>query len=140
VAERQSSDTSMDLGNRTAARAWYARRSRADVQLIGRVGCDPDVRFATEASGRAWARFTVATEAPERAEDVPDWHTVIARDRLAQFVARYVSRGRLVHVMGWLTYRTGEARPRAQPLAEIHASNVLLLDRPPRSDALHSAP
>jgi single-strand DNA-binding protein len=140
VAERTPSATSTDPGNRTAARAWYARRSRADVQLIGRVGGDPDVRFATEASGRAWARFAVATEAPERAEDVPDWHTVIARDRLAQFVARYVTRGRLVHVTGWLTYRTVEARQRAQPLAEIRASSVLLLDRPPRSDAPRAAP
>jgi single-stranded DNA-binding protein len=62
--------------------------------------------------------------------EAPDWHTVIVRDGLAQFVARHVTRGRLVHVMGWLTYRVTQTRHGAQRVAEIHASNVLLLDRP----------
>jgi single-strand DNA-binding protein len=113
---------------------WSARCSRANVQLIGRVGGDPDVRFAGEASGSAWARFSVATESPDGNADAPDWHTVIVRDRLAQFVARYLTRGRLVHVSGWLTYRLVEGRQCAHRVAEIHASDVLLLDRPARSD------
>jgi single-strand DNA-binding protein len=115
-------------------RRWSARCSRANVQLIGRVGGDPDVRFAGEASGGAWARFSVATESPDGNADAPDWHTVIVRDRLAQFVARYVTRGRLVHVSGWLTYRLVEGRRCAHRIAEIRASDVLLLDRPARSD------
>jgi single-strand DNA-binding protein len=109
---------------------WIPRWSRADVQLIGRVGADPDIRFAVETGGGAWARFSVATEAPHGPDDVPDWHTVIVHDRLAQFVARYVSKGRLVHVVGWLTYRTSEGRTGGHKIAEISASNVLLLDRP----------
>ena len=111
-------------------RLWFPRRSRADVQLIGRVGADPQIRFAGEDGNRAWARFSVATEAPHAAPDVPDWHTVIVRHRLAEFVARHVTRGRLVHVIGWLTYRVVENRHGAHRLAEIHASNVLLLDSP----------
>jgi single-strand DNA-binding protein len=116
-------------------RRWSARCSRANVQLIGRVGGDPDVRFASEASGGgAWARFSVATDSPDGDVDTPDWHTVIVRDRLAQFVARYLTRGRLVDVSGWLTYRVVEERQCAHRLAEIRASDVLLLDRPGRSD------
>src|ERR1700736_5899315 len=84
-------------------RRWSARCSRANVQLIGRVGGDPDVRFAAEASGGACARFSVATDSPDADVDAPDWHTLIVRDQLAQFVARYLTRGRLVHVSGWLT-------------------------------------
>ena len=98
-------------------RRWSARYSRANVQLIGRVGGDPDVRFAGEASGSAWARFSVATESPDGNADAPDWHTVIVRDRLAQFVARYLTRGRLVHVSGWLTYRLLEGRQCAHRVA-----------------------
>jgi len=56
------------------------------VQLIGRVGCDPDIRFPSEGSDRVWARFTVATDSRYHNDDRPDWHTVIVRDRLAQFV------------------------------------------------------
>jgi single stranded DNA-binding protein len=115
-------------------RPWFPRRSRADVQLIGRVGAEPEVRFAGEGTDRAWARFSVATESPHATTDTPDWHTVIVRDRLAQFVTRHVSRGRLVHVIGWLTYRVIENRQGAQRVAEIHASNVLLLDRPTQPD------
>ena len=116
-------------------RRWSARYSRANVQLIGRVGGDPDVRFAGEASGSAWARFSVATESPDGNADAPDWHTVIVRDRLAPFVARYLTRGRLVHVSGWLTYRPAEGRQCAHRVVEIRASYVLLLDRPARTDS-----
>ena len=119
----------------TAARRPDANRprrsvrcSRADVQLIGRVGSDPDIRFPSEGSGRLWARFSVATDS-RCEDDRPDWHTVIVRDRLAQFVARYLTRGRLVHLIGSLSYRHVEGRACAHRVAEIHASNVLILDR-----------
>jgi single-strand DNA-binding protein len=110
------------------------RCSRADVQLIGRVGSDPDIHFASEGSGRVWARFSVATDSRYGDDDRPDRHTVIVRDRLAQFVARYLSKGRLVHVIGWLSYRHIEARECAHRVAEIHASDVLILDRPLRTE------
>src|SRR5207237_9892559 len=114
-------------------RRWCARYARANVQLIGRVGGDPDIRFAGEASVSAWARFSVATECLDANADAPDWHTVIVRDRLAQFVARYLTRGRLVHVSGWLTYRLVEGRQCAHRVAEVRASDVLPLDRTARS-------
>jgi single-stranded DNA-binding protein len=109
---------------------WVPRWSRADVQLIGRVGGDPDIRFAVESADGAWAHFSVATEVPHDNHDAPDWHTVISSDRLAQLVSRYVGKGRLVHVVGWLTYRTVDRRSGEHRVAEIRASQVLLLDRP----------
>jgi single-strand DNA-binding protein len=107
---------------------------RADVQLIGRVGSDPDITFPSEGSGRTWARFSVATDSRCGDDDRPDWHTVIVSDRLAQYVARYLTRGRLVHVIGWLSYRHVEGRECAHRVAEIRASDVLILDRPLRRD------
>jgi single-strand DNA-binding protein len=104
------------------------------VQLIGRLGIDPDIHFPSEGSGRAWARFSVATDSRYGDDDGPDWHAVIVSDRLAQFVARYLTRGRLVHVIGWLSYRRIEGRECAHRVAEIHASDVLILDRPLRTD------
>ncbi len=130
MSERQSSATTTTAAGAGDQRRWIPRWSRAVVQLIGRVGADPDIRFASEASGPAWARFRVATEVPHGADDAPDWHTVIARDRLAQFAARYITTGRLVHVIGWLTYRTVETRDGAHAVAEIRASEVMLVDRP----------
>ena len=117
----------------TGERRWLPRSSRADVQLIGRVGSEPEGRLPSEANGRAWARLRVATERPDGDPDEADWHTVIARDRLAQFVARYLTRDRLVHVAGWLTYHEVEGRNGRHRVAEVHASSVLLLDRPTRA-------
>ena len=134
MSEPPQASASKNTSGLADQRRRSARYSRANVQLIGRVGGDPDVRFAGEASGSAWARFSVATESPDGNADAPDWHTVIVRDRLAQFVARYVTRGRLVHVSGWLTHRLVEGRQCAHRLPEIRASDVLLLDRTARSD------
>ena len=134
MSEPPQASASKNTSGLADQRRWSARYSRANVQLIGRVGGDPDVRFAGEASGSAWARFSVATESPDGNADAPDWHTVIVRDRLAQFVARYLTRGRLVYVSGWLTYRLVEGRQCAHRVAEIRASDVLMLDRPARSD------
>ena len=103
--------------------------------MIGRVGGAPDVRLPTELDGRAWARLSVATERPHGEPDTPpDWHTVIARDRLAQFVARYITQGRLVYVAGWLTYRPVQGRNGRHLSVEILASEVMPLDRPRRPD------
>jgi single-strand DNA-binding protein len=113
---------------------WLPRWSRADVQLIGRVGTDPDIRFPGEDSGRGWARVRIATESPGSTKDEPDWHTVVVSGRHAQFVARYVTRGRLIHVSGWLTYRIIGARGDRHKVAEIRASSILLLDRPAHVD------
>src|SRR5260370_12207423 len=127
MSEPPQASASKNTSGLADQRRWSARCSRAYVQLIGRVGGDPDVRFAGEASGGAWARFSVATESPDGSADAPDRHTVIVRDRLAQFVARYLTRGRLVHVSGWLTYRLVEGRQSPHPVSEIRASHFLLL-------------
>lgn len=128
VSEQPSA--SADTNSVLERRRWTPRWSRADVQLIGRVGSDPEVRFPGETDGRAWARLWIATESPGGTEDSPGWHTVIVHDRLAQFAARYITRGRLVHVVGWLTYRMLDGRGGAHHVAEIHATQVLLLDKP----------
>ena len=129
-----TSTSEPDSTSRIGQGSWLPRWSRADVHLIGRVGTDPDIRFPDEDSGRGWARIRIATEAPGGSSDEPDWHTVVASGRQAQFVARYVTRGRLVHVSGWLTYRIIGARGDRHKVAEIRASNILLLDRPARVD------
>ena len=83
-----------NVNARLDRRSWIPRWSRADVQPIGRVGADPEVRFTQEEGERAWARLSLATESPSAPAETPDWHTVIVHDRLAQFAARYVTKAR----------------------------------------------
>src|ERR687885_627675 len=130
--ERRQHPTQSSASDSTHGR-WLPRWSRAEVRLIGRVGGTPDVRLPTEPDGRAWARLSVATERPQVEPDAPpDWHTVIARDRLAQFVARYITQGRLVYIAGWLTYRPVQGRDGPRQNVEILAAEVMPLDRPRR--------
>jgi len=74
------------------------------VQIIGRVGKDPEVRYST--NGDAIANFTVATserykdkqtgEAVEKTE----WHNVSAFRRLGEIVGEYVRKGSLIYIEG----------------------------------------
>lgn len=81
------------------------------VQLIGRLGKDPEVRATQE--NVAFARFSLATdthwtdrngEKQSRAE----WHNVLAWGRLAEICGEYLRKGRLVFVEGRLQTRSWE--------------------------------
>ena len=81
------------------------------VQLIGRLGRDPEVRATQE--NVAFARFSLATdshwtdrngEKQSRAE----WHNVLAWGRLAEICGEYLRKGRLVFVEGRLQTRSWE--------------------------------
>ena len=79
------------------------------VQIIGRVGKDPEMRYAT--NGDAIANFTVATserykdkqtgEAVEKTE----WHNVSAFRRLGEIVGEYVRKGSLIYIEGKIQTR-----------------------------------
>ena len=99
-------------------------------ELIGRVGRQPDVDFTGE-GGTALARFRVATDRPTRpgASAETDWHTVVCWDRLAEFAAKHLAKGRRVFVAGRLTYRTWEGQGgQSRRTAEIVAGELILLD------------
>ena len=81
------------------------------VQLIGRLGKDPEVRATQE--NVPVARFSLATdthwtdrngEKQSRAE----WHNVLAWGRLAEICGEYLRKGRLVFVEGRLQTRSWE--------------------------------
>ena len=81
------------------------------VQLIGRLGKDPEVRATQE--NVAFARFSLATdthwtdrngEKQSRAE----WHNVLAWGRLTEICGEYLRTGRLVFVEGRLQTRSWE--------------------------------
>jgi single-strand DNA-binding protein len=100
--------------------------------LIGRLGQDPEVRYTPE--GEALARFSLATDRPTAPGGVreADWHAIVCRGKVAEFVSAYLGKGRLVFVAGRLTYRTWEGRDgQRRRTAEVVASEVVPLDRRP---------
>lgn len=78
-------------------------------QIIGRLGKDPEVRYAP--SGTAIANFTVATSrswkdktSGEKVEET-EWHRMVAYDRLAEVVGEYLKKGSLAYFEGRLKTR-----------------------------------
>jgi single-strand DNA-binding protein len=114
--------------------------SVSKVHLIGRLGQDPSMRYTS--NGQAVTTFSVATDRPAKpgAKAETDWHSVTCFERLAEVSGQYLSRGRLVYVAGRLQYRSFEAKDgTTRRVAEIVATEVILLDRKPEPD-LHVAP
>ncbi|MDQ6693398.1 MAG: single-stranded DNA-binding protein [Chloroflexota bacterium] len=101
------------------------------VQLIGRLGSDPEVRYT--AAGMAVATFSLATNRQWKGEDGTlqedaEWHTIVAWDKLAQVCNDYLGKGRLVYVEGRLQTRSWESNGQKRYKTEIVASEMLILD------------
>ena len=101
------------------------------VQLIGRLGGDPDMRITT--SGMPVTTFSLATDRQWQdregnTREETDWHTVVAWDRLAQICNDHLTKGRLVFVEGRLRYRSWESNGQKFYKTEIVASDMLILD------------
>jgi single-strand DNA-binding protein len=107
-------------------------RSLNKAMLIGNVGADPEVR--TTASGTRVASLSLATnrrwtDSDGRTREKTDWHRVIAWDRLADVVDRFVKRGDRLFVEGRVEYRSWEdASGQTRSATEIIAQELILLD------------
>lgn len=105
-------------------------------ELIGRLGRAPEMRFTQE--GQAVTKFSLATDRPAKAGTKPetDWHQITCWGKLAEVANSYLTKGRLVFVAGRIAYRSWEGRDGTKRQGtEIIASELILLDRKPESEA-----
>ena len=111
------------------------------VQLIGRLGQDPDVQYTDR--GTARTTFSVATnrtwtDADGQAQTETEWTRCATWGKLAEIAAQFAHRGSRVYVAGrlhtsrWEDAQTGEARSSV----EIVVDDLILLDRPTPAAAL----
>ena len=83
------------------------------INLVGRAGREPDVRYFE--SGSIVANFTLAVNRRTRDEE-PDWFNLEIWGKQAQIAADYVKKGSLVGITGslkidsWKDKNTGEDR------------------------------
>src|SRR5919201_5341442 len=113
-------------------------RTLNKVQLIGRLGGDPELRYTQ--SGMARTTFSLATNRAWQDKDgsqreETDWHSIVAWDKLAQNCAEYLSKGRLVYIEGRLQYRSWEFEGKTGTKSEIVALDMLILDSKPNGVA-----
>lgn len=103
------------------------------VQLIGRLGGDPEVRRLE--SGVAVARLNVATNETYRDKDgnkqeVTEWITVVCWRGLAEIAEKYLKKGSMIYAEGKLSTRTWQTESgENRRFTEVVANNFIMLDR-----------
>jgi single-strand DNA-binding protein len=104
---------------------------RNKVQLIGNLGNNPEV--ITLESGKKLAKFSIATNDSYRnasGEKITDtqWHNVIAWNKTAEIVEKYLAKGNEIAVEGKLTSRSYENKEGVKKyITEIVVNELLML-------------
>ena len=96
------------------------------INLVGRAGREPDVRYFE--SGSTVANFTLAVNRIGKGDE-PDWFNLEIWGKQAQIAADYVKKGSLVGITGsfkidsWKDKNTGEDR--FKPVVRVDRLNLL---------------
>lgn len=102
------------------------------VILVGRLGGDPEVRYAP--SGNAVANFSLATnrsfkDKDGNFQDETAWHRIVAWTRLAEFAQQYLKKGMRVYVEGRIQYRDWQDQNGVKRKStEIVANDIQMLE------------
>lgn len=86
---------------------------RNQVQLIGNLGKDPEVKDLD--SGKKVANFTLATNETYRIKngekkEETQWHNIVAWGKTAEIIEKYVTKGREIILRGKLTTESYETK------------------------------
>lgn len=104
---------------------------RNKVQLIGNLGNDPEIILLE--NGKKIAKFSIATNDTYKnaqGEKVVDtqWHNVVAWNKTAEIIEKYVEKGKEIAVEGRLTNRSYETKEgEKRYITEIVCNELLLL-------------
>ena len=98
------------------------------VELLGRVGADPDLKYSQ--NGTAVCQLRLATDRRrQNGETEADWHSIVCWGKQAEAVAEYVRKGNRLYVSGSLAQNTFETEDgQRRHRTEIHAQEVVFLD------------
>ena len=109
------------------------------VQMIGRLGKDPESRFTP--TGKKVAHFSVAISNRWRdregeMRESTEWVNVEAWERLGETCQQYLKKGSLVYVDGRLKTDKVENQGDTRYFTKVVAQTVQFLDNRPASDEL----
>ncbi len=106
---------------------------RNKVQLIGNLGADPEIKELKE--GKKVARFSLATTDFYKDKDGnkttnTEWHTVVAWNKTAEIVEKYLVKGTEVILDGKLTYRSWEDKDgNKKYITEIVVNELMMIGK-----------
>lgn len=106
---------------------------RNKVQLIGRLGQDPEI--VNLESGKKLAKFSLATNdnytnaKGEKVENT-EWHNIVAWGKTAEIIEKYVNKGQEIAIEGKLTNRSWEDKEgNKRYITEVVCSEMLMLSK-----------
>ena len=76
------------------------------VTLLGRIGKEPEVRYSQ--SGMAVCNVSLATSEKVKGEDKTQWHRLVAFDKTAELIGKYVNKGDQLGIEGKISYGSYE--------------------------------
>jgi single-strand DNA-binding protein len=103
---------------------------RNNVQLIGRLGNEPEVR--TFESGKKMATFTLATSEVyynnqgEKVEET-QWHNIVVWGKKVDVVENYVKKGQEIALQGKIQTRSYDKEGEKRYITEINLNELLML-------------
>ncbi|MDR1630078.1 MAG: single-stranded DNA-binding protein [Oscillospiraceae bacterium] len=110
------------------------------VILSGHVGNTPELRTTKE--GTPVSSFVLAVKRLTReGKEETDWPTIIAWRSKAEFVSKYLVKGRKIIVAASVRTRTYEDKNgKTQKITEFHADEIEFCDKKPQEEGEQSAP
>jgi single-strand DNA-binding protein len=97
------------------------------VNLVGRVGGDPEVKYFE--SGSVLCKLTLAVDRRSRNNDQPDWFNLELWGKTAEVAANYVRKGSLIGIQGALKIETWSDRTtganRSRPVIRVERLDLL---------------
>ncbi len=104
---------------------------RNNVQLIGRLGGDPEIIIFKD--GGKIARFNLAVDDSYKDKDGnkverTGWHYIVVKNALVKIVENYIGKGKEIALSGKLTNRSWDDKAgNKQYITEVIANELLML-------------
>ncbi len=103
---------------------------RNSVQLIGRLGKDPEVKAFNKSKKASFSIATTDSYKNQKGEKIEDtqWHNIVIWGQLADVAEKYLKKGMEVCVEGKLVHRNYETdKGEKKYLTEINVNDLLML-------------
>ena len=108
---------------------------RNSVQLIGRLGKDPEVKTFGEKMKASFSLATSDSYKNQKGEKIQDtqWHNVVIWGKLAGVAEKYLKKGNEVAVEGKLVHRSFETTEgEKRYITEINVNDLVMLGGKPQ--------
>ncbi len=99
------------------------------MQLIGRLGKDPEVKSFNNSRKASFSIATTDIYKNQKGEKMEDtqWHNVVVWGKLAGVVEKYLKKGNEVAIEGKLIHRAYESNGEKRFITEINVNDLVML-------------